>query len=748
MERQVIHRDRQELNQNDLNNAQTWTDEAQQHLITDAVTSEKQYVGLTVTSRSATEVDVAPGRLYTGNTGEVFALTQTQTVSLFAMLPLQDSKWLSLSIYGLSEDTDIQPRDFLIDLETGQTQPEAVPMERRRVAQIHIAQGLESPTPEKPEPPTGYTLIAHVRLNPSGIQEVVLATALKLPNLQRLNAQVQQHQGWIERAEPRIAHIQSDIAGLGEAVAARATIQQAIQLGMDMARVKERMEIPDDYKFYGADHFLTDDESDVGHGDYDARNDEGIRPAIVASDTVSLALLNPVEPEATVSATGFLLPKYTEVTRLRMETRKGELTINQYQYQTQNVVQRTMSRQRLQYGETRSYCTNSHFWNNGVYDATTGIFRQNTGETWTVDPADRVRAVQNHQFLRVTQFWQTTYNETYWDTVTVPHTVQGSILGQTILMAQTGFLSSLELYFTNVDAAGGLTLLLVDASRGQPDMSKAIAKMDLAANALNTGWCKITMPTPVFVESGKRYAVVLVSGAQHRIGYTEGTEYTQGVLLYAQDGAYFNEASDRDLMLRMNFCRFNTPRAIIQCQPLQLAGGIADIDMLHQAVVPDGCEMTFEYQVGGLWHPIADRTAENLATLPALLPLRIVFIGTTDLQPMIRLTDSQVVVSRQGTSFTHVSTVRTLATSSTEVRVRLLLEDYDATYHTANCQLLIGAGTESADSTTIEIVDLRSRWIEYKFLIPATTSYKMKITGSTTDWRKPFHVAERYDIAL
>lgn len=748
MERQVIYRDRQELSPNDLNNTQLWSDEAQSHLISDAITPEKQYTGFTVTSRSATEIDVAPGRLYTGNTGEVFALSTVQTISLFAMLPLSDSKWLGVSTFGQPENTDIQPRDFLIDLETGQTQPEAVAMERRRIAQVHIAQGLESPTPEKPEPPTGYTLIAHVRLNPSGIQEVILASVFKLPNLHGVNQQVQVHEGWIRAAEPRIAHIQSDIAGLGEAVAARATIELAVQMAMEIARVKERLEIPDDYVNFGADHFLDDDESDTGHGSYSARAEEGIRPPIVASDTVSLSLLNPVDPEAMTSATGFLLPKYTEVTRLRMETRKGELTINQYQYQTQNVIQKTMSRQRVQYGETRTYCTNSGFWRNGVYDATTGIFRQNTGEAWTVAPEDRARAGQEHQFLRVTQYWLTTYNETYWDTVTVPHTVQGSILGQTLLMAQTGWLSSLELYFTNVDAAGGLTLMLVDASRGQPDMNNVIAKVDLASNALNTGWCKITMPTPVFVESGRRYAAVLVSGAQHRVGYTEGTEYTQGVLLYAQDGAYFNEASDRDLMLRLNFCRFSTPRAIIQLQPLQLAGGIADIDMLHQAVVPDGCEMIFEYQVAGIWYPIAARTAENLASLPALLPLRIVFIGTTDLQPIIRLTDSQVIVSRQGTSFTHISTTRTLGASSTEVRVRLLFEYFDPTYHTVNCQLLIGGGTESSDSTKVEIVDPGSRWIEYVFLIPATTSYKMKITGSTSDWRKPFHVAERYDIAL
>lgn len=748
MEREVLFRDGQEAPVEDINNLQEWAHEALQHVVTDAITPENQYVGLTVTGRSATEIDIDPGRLYVGETGTVYASPTAKTLSLFSMQPVQDQKWIAVTVFGNEESTNTQPRAFLINAETGQTEDRQVAMEKRRSIQIHLAQGLESPTPEKPAAPTGYTAIAYVRLNSSGIQEVVLTESFKLPNLQRLHAQVQSQQGWIDAAEPRIAHIQSDIAGLGEAVAARATLEQAIQFAMDLARIKERAEIPDDYVNYGADHFLNEDESNTAHGDYSARCDEGVRPPIVASDTVSLALSNPLDPEASVSASGHLFPKYSEVTRLRMETRKGELTINQYQYQTQNVIQKTMSRQRLQYGETRSYCTNSNFWANGVYDATTGIFRQNTGETWEVAAADRVRAAQNHQFLRLTQFWQTTYNESYWDTITVPHTVQGSTLAQTVLMAQTGWLSSLELYFTNVDAAGGMTLMLVEANRGQPDLNAAVAKVDLAANALNTGWCKITMPTPVFVESGRRYAVVLVTGAQHRVGYTEGTEYTQGVLLYAQDGAYFNEAADRDLMLRLNFCRFSTPRAVVSLLPLQLAGGIADIDMLHEAVVPDGCELHFEYQVAGIWYPIAAQTAQHLATLPALLPLRAVFVGTTDIQPCLRLTDSQVVVSRQGTAFVHVSTTRTLGTASNEVRVRLLLEDYDPVYHTVDCQLIVGGSPDTADSTKTEIVDLRSRWIEYVFTVSAITAYDIKITGSTTDWRKPFHVAERYDIAL
>ncbi|TCS94120.1 hypothetical protein EDC36_12042 [Tepidimonas ignava] len=749
MEKQVIYRDRQELQAADLNNSQQWADEAGRHLVTDAITPERQFVGLTVTARSATEIEVSPGRLYDGPSGKVYAIESAQVHSVFAMLPLQDQKWLAVSVFGQEEDTDIQPRDFLIDLQTREVEPEAVAMQRRRVAVVHIAQGLESPTPERPEPPTGYTLLAHVRLSPTGVQEVVLATTRQLPNLFAVDQRLRTAEGWITRAEPRIAHIMSDIAGLGQKIAQTATTEQMLQLAQDMARVKERLEMPDDYAFYGADHFLGNDESDTAHPDYSARAEEGIRPPIVGTQSSALALLNPIDPDASVSAGGLLLPAYDEVARLRMETRRGEITINQYQYQTTSMVQRTLSRQRIRYGETRTYCTNTGFWRQGAFDPITRIYRRGD-ETWEIDPSDVQNMLSQSGTVRGTRFWLDNYTETYWEAVTNTHTIQGSLLAQTILMAQTGWLTSIELYFTSVSPSGGLTVLLCDAPLGVPDESRVIARANLSASALTGGWLRIPFTDPVMVESGRRYAIVLSSGAPHRVGFTDGTEYTQGILLYRQDGQWLSEGSaDRDLMMRLNFARFRSPRTVIQMQPLQLAGGIADIDMLFDGVTPDPTSLVFEYQTGGVWRPItADR--DPVFGGAAILPIRAVFIGTSDLMPAVRLTGSQVRVARTGTGFVHISTQRTLSYASSNIRVRLLLEDFDpAAGHTVACQILAGSTAINPSTTRDDIVDGRSRWREYRFA-PATplSSYRIRISGNGVTATAPWHVAERYDLAL
>lgn len=748
MEKSVIYRDRQELQAADLNNTQAWGDESRRHVISDAITAERQFVNLTVSGRSATELEVAPGRLYDGPTGKVFALDVAQVHSVFAMLPLQDQKWVAVSVFGSEEDTDIQPRDFLIDLQTREVEPEAVAMQRRRVATVHIAQGLESPTPERPEPPTGYTLIAHVRLSPTGVQEVVLADTRRLPNLQRVDARLRTAEGWILAAEPRIAHIMSDIAGLASDLATRASLEHVAQLGVDMAKLKERMEIPDDYVFYGADHFLDDSESDLAHPAYNAQAYEGIRPNLAAQQTGTLSLLNPMDPEARTSAAGLMLPAYTEVTRLRMENRAGELTINQYQYQTLNAVQKTLARERVRTGETLTYCTNSAFWKSGVYDPVSGILRRGD-ETWQVEAADLARATIDHQFVRVMRVWIDTWQETYWDMVTTTHVVQGSVLAQTVLMAQTGWLTSAEIFITTADAAGGLTMLVTEAALGQPNMDKVLSRATLAPGAVTAGWLKVAMPDPLLVEAGKRYAIALVSGAGHRVGFTEGTEYTQGILMYAQDGAYFVQAAERDLMLRLNFARFNSPRAVVQMQPLQLAGGIQELDMLYDAAVPAGCRLVWEYQTGGLWRPITTDTTPMFGGA-ALAPLRAVFIGTQDLMPAMRPGTAQITVRRRGTTFVHVSSERLLATPSKNIRVRLLLEDFGTDpAQTVGCSLIVGGVTVAPTSHRDEIVDGRSQWREFRFTLAANTNaYRIRTEGAGVNGAHPWHVAERYDLAL
>ena len=141
---------------------------------------------------------------------------------------------------------------------------------------------------------------------------------------------------------------------------------------------------------------------------------------------------------------------------------------------------------RVRTGETLTYCTNSAFWKSGVYDPVTGILRRGD-EVWTVDPADQARANIDHQFLRVTRMWVDRWEEPYWDMVTTNYVVQGSVLAQTVLMAQTGWLTSVEIFVTSADAAGGLTVLVTEAALGVLRIINNSMALTIASNSVARG---------------------------------------------------------------------------------------------------------------------------------------------------------------------------------------------------------------------------------------------------------------------
>ena len=166
---------------------------------------------------------------------------------------------------------------------------------------------------------------------------------------------------------------------------------------------------------------------------------------------------------------------------------------------------------------------------------------------------------------------------------------------------------------------------------------------------------------------------------------------------------------------------------------------------------PPGCEIHLEYQLAGVWYRAGASGAVALDDSATLLPLRLVFVGTTDLMPGLTLDDSVYTVRRFGTSFTHVSTELTLGSASTDIRVRALVEGFDANEHTCTVKIITGAGTVNPDDTLVTIVDAARgmRWLDARFTPdPGVSAYRVKLEGTTTDAQLGFHVAERYALAL
>ncbi len=404
-----------------------------------------------------------------------------------------------------------------------------------------------------------------------------------------------------------------------------------------------------------------------------------------------------------------------------------------------------MSRHRIRYGPERRVCTNNSWWRQGQYNSATNTFTRN-GETFEVVSGDTSR---NHQWIRFRQFWVDTYQEPYWDLESTDHSVEGAQVAQTWLQRQDGWLSSIGLYFTRLAGNGNIHVAICEATNGAPDPSKIIMKVnidhaDLKAYPTAT---KFTIP-PTYMEAGKRYAALVITNAAHYVAMAEGNAYAGGTFFYTTDGDYHVGDLTKDMMLDLYFAQFHHPRVVVDMQPLNLDGGIADIDLLASLIAPASTELTYEIDAGNGWIPISKLSLNALIGLPPLVKLRLVFLGTTDIMPGIRLSGSQAKVSRARTNFLHISKVRTLAGNATKVTLLSRLEGW-SNNHTLTCKLDV-AGTLIAPNVT-ETKDIGDGAIELRStfnLDNPVDHYIIRHEGLTTSALDVFHVAERVDVAV
>ena len=178
MQKQVIFRDRQELQGADFENLQAYVAQTFGDLIGDGISDGRHYAGFAVSQKSATEVDATAGRLY--DAGQVFITEATQTLDLFSRLPVAQKRIVALVAWGAGVDTDVEPRDFLVDLTNGTTEPQAVAMTRLQQATLDLVSGAESADPQAPD--TGDNVaIAYITLGTTGVESIEQLTGNRLP---------------------------------------------------------------------------------------------------------------------------------------------------------------------------------------------------------------------------------------------------------------------------------------------------------------------------------------------------------------------------------------------------------------------------------------------------------------------------------------------------------------------------------------------------------------------------------------
>jgi len=561
---------------------------------------------------------------------------------------------------------------------------------------------------------------------------------------------------WKDAAGTQIDTLKTDLANLAARQRGTARQREVAEVQADVARVKDRLMMSDGLSSYSADHFLALDQSstDVNHPDHLAKVEEGCRFANAQQRIASIELYNSLDTG--VMKTGsFALPAYDPSLRLSMEGRDGELMINSYPQQTVEFEQKTRTRRRIRYGQPYTVCTNSAWWRSGNYDPRSGIFRRGD-EAFNVLGVDTARPPHGgwDHWMRIQQFWEDSVEEAYWDAIVEKEVISGSILGQTWLCAQDGWLTHIDLFFTQVGSAGDVQVMLVETTNGAPDLKKVIARSTIKHNELKVWPLETKLPIgPAYVTKGMRYAVVLTTPGAHVVAYIQGNKYAQGTLFYFADGGDFAMAdAAKDLAMNIYMAEFRGTRQEVQIQPFELENGIVEIDILSQSFVPQGCELIWQVQVDGKWRSLNASDLGALNGRPPLLNARVVFVGTTDLMPSLTFGNaSTVTTSRARTDFAHVCNTRTMPAPVDSVEVLLRLEGWDSARHSNECALLVGDNYQTPvtpsqveEHPTEDPLAIERR---YFFDVNDITSYKIRIKGTTDNPQVTYHVAERVDRA-
>ncbi|MFA8386865.1 MAG: hypothetical protein ACEPO2_14665 [Pelagibaca sp.] len=735
MQEKVIFRDRQEIQAKDLNNAQAFAADTIKAVVNDGLTDERRFTGFGVSSSSATDITVEAGRLY--SEGQVYARKEATDFSLFTYLPVATKRVLALVVWGQTNEAAVEPRDFLIDLTTGATEPQAVAMEERQAVQINVVAGVESADPVAPAVPDNTVIVALIVLDTTGVSDIQFQFGNQLPNTKDNQRDISELQSWRSRIGPQIEAVQTNIAALEEKTDGKVDRVQFIEAVGDLARLREAVGLPDDYSLFGSDAFFDDAETDAAAAGYDARVEQGALFPFAASTQAPLALFNPVDDRIVRSATDWVLPKYSEEAKITVTGFSGDLSVSQFLVGSHPYLWYGWNRWHWYYGwywgRSRSWWR-LHGWR---------YFRQYSVSSW--------------------RRWAWRYHVPYPynPAAGVTGTFNGTIVGQTFLTPSAFWLTSIDLFLTQVGPSGDVQVLICETEYGKPVLEKTLARVTVNQSDLvrYPNATRARVPA-IWLDAGKRYAVMIVTEGAHRVAMASGNAYTQGTFFYGNDGDFFTGDMTRNLMFSANGAVFEQPRTEIVLGNVSLAGGITDIAIETEAVVPDGCSLSYEAQVAGRWYPF--ETANLLATQPDILPLRAIVLGTRDAAPGFQLGAGRLLASRPKSTVQHVSTLRSLPGGATtsSVTVTFFVAGYDDAAHTFAARLLNADDTELAlPSAIVAEVDVPEGTgddegtgitrIRATFALgSAVSEYKIEYSGTRSTDAEPFRVIERTDVAV
>jgi hypothetical protein len=772
MEKLLLFRDYQETQSSDFNDLQAFARQSFDDLVNDAVTGSLRYSGFNTVQSNVAEITIAPGRFYGPNVaGEIGAVYTLPTITVMSLVPylavnVTATRFLTLTVYGVENDTDIETRDFIINTQTLQTSPQAVPMQSSRDAVLAIVAGAEGPAPTPPPIPVNQVAVASILISQTGIVSVTMLPAGLVTSTEGLGVRVSDVEAFEAQVGPRISALASDIAALQLAISGLSNPNVLIELMGDVALLKSQAGIPATHAQYGADYLLY---ADVGFSDvnnvqslgFNCKLEYGIRFPDYAASEFALTMFNTLDPNATYnSGTGMLLPTYTTVLKLRTGTYATSTAIGQYGYQTFVQEELDIPYYRIRYGGEYYVCSNGA---SGWVESATG-----TPAYWLPNFSEYAVAAPGQNFdLNHAVSWTDyllidSWTEPYWTLESVQNSINGALIGQSWLVSSDVWITQVGIYLATIASVTDVTLSVVQCTAGQPDLSKVIATGVLAGATLTVGMNYLLIP-PTFAQKGMRLCLIVTSLANHQLGLAQAGSYLDGTFFYSLDGAYFLGDFTKEMVLEIWGAEFQTAQTTIEFGALSLPAGIRAIDLTARITIPDSCQLIFEVMPDGTgtWLPVSIDPTNPIApfpTAPVLARFRGRFVGSPDIMPGIVLPDSIMKLSAPATVFREVTQPIQLAAPTASFSVRMRLENFNATAHSISAGTGLGTGSVlllwgsplgaavAPNTLSIELIDAPSQTYDatatWSGISPASNGFVIVINGTTNSNTEVFLISQ------
>lgn len=757
MSKRVVVGEAEYLSPVDYNRFGQFPQDAIDDVVSDAIGFPAHWAAFTVARRSAQEVDVSPGRFFEGRA--VYAADATQTLNLTLYLPVaaSDERWVALILRG--ETGSIQEErafETSQDPETNELVSIPTPVIANRIVRIVVQQGLASPAPAvQPAIAETDACIAYVRLTTQGVQDIQPGDRWRVKSLYEVENRVQSMELSFVQVVVRTEVLETGMANANAAIdeLRRTQIRPEIfrQVRRDVAALRIKGDVPEGARSDWYDPALVLDRWDPIHSSWLARIDEGIQMPFAAARQARLELQNEDDPRISFRQRR-MVPSWKKAKRIFNEGGVATRLISQQTHIEINAVKRSVSRTKTVYGPTVNICENAAEWSRYSSDLEAGKTFSRNGETFVVigQVADNGNTAQGyvpgHRIYAVRTVKKIKSTDTYWDYQPTELGLNGSVYGQTFLVDQPLIAPSIELEFANLGTDGAVYVLFCETGpTGAPKIADVISEAKLEFAELKLGWNEFRSDLTYF-EPGKRYAWYVVTTGNHQIKGSTGNQFASGTSFRFSDGAWAQGDLDFDFNFRLNGCRFDNTRTVVNFKPMSLADGMTQFSLLYPNWEPEGTAIAVEFQpvFGGEdmpWSPLAP-TGVNLddnplVGLPSLVNLRVTMLATPDLAPMIELSaDAVYEAARVRNEFRAVSRRIVLGLTTTTIQTLTVLDDFDPAVHAFTPRIMVNDGpaliAPDVSTTTVDPDRPTRRTVVSTYTVPAGTGVVRNVPGGAT----------------